>query len=211
MFRVKTDLATKTSYAELTPTTDESPLYSSLLSGSAFLPAISVVLSAAMSSASMYSQDSWKSPSVPVFEVDTRRMAIATSPTVQWSDIAEEKDSDIGFTLKPPSLHSVSTPPQDVSFSMVKVDDDIVSHCKSAVVPSLANNDVHESIRSLVDVGSLRSLGKRLTKIKPQSKKIDRNSPKHSRSSKAFRKVMNRLSFLPSKRELAQLRRTDSV
>jgi len=212
MFRVRTDLATKTSYAELTPT-DESPaLYS--LPGSAVLPAISAVVSTAMSSASVYSQDSWKtaSPSVSVVEVDLRRMTVATatSPSVQWSDIAE-KDRDIGFTLKSPSVASISTPPQDAPFSMAKEDNDTVPQFKSDVVPSLANNAVREWRRSLVDVGSLRPLGKRFTKIESWSKKMDRRSPKHSRSSKAFRKVMDRLSFNPSKRELAQLRRTDAT
>jgi len=205
MFRVKTDLA---SYAELTPTDDSPALYSCAL-----LTAISVVISTAMSPASVYSQDSWKtpSPSVSVFEVDPSRMAIATSPSVQWSDMAEE-DSDKRFTLKSPSVPSVFTPPQNVSFSMVKEDNDTVSHSNSDVVPSLANNAVHESIRSLVDVGSPEPFGKGFTKIKSQSsKKIDQQSPKHSRSSKAFRKVMNRLSFLPSKRELAQLRNPDAV
>ena len=170
------------------------------------MPTFSAVISTAMSSASVYSQDSWKSasPSISVVEVDPRRMTIATTPTVQWSDIAEE-DGDKGFTWKSPSVHSVSTPPQDVPFFMVKEDNDTVSHSKSDVIPALANNAVRESIRSLVDVGSPRSLGKRLSKILSQSKKMDQHSPKHSRSSKAFRKVMNRLSFLPSKRELAQL------
>jgi len=211
MFRVKTDLATKSSYAELTPA-DESPALYSLLSGGAGLTAISAVISTAMSSASMYSQESWKTASRSVFvvKVDTRRMAIVGTPLVQWSDIAEE-DSDIGFTLISPSLPSVSTPPQDVSFSMVKEDNDAVSHSKSVDVPSLANNVVRESIRSLEDVGSPRPLGKRLAKFKSKSKTIDQHSPKHSRSSKAFRKVMDRLSFLPSKRELAQLRRSDAV
>lgn len=98
-------------------------------------------------------------------------------------------------------MPSVSTPPQDVSFSAVNV-----SQSKSDFVPPLANNAVRESIRNFVDVGSPRPLGKRFTVIKSQIKKIDQrrlHSPKHSRSSKAFRKVMNRLSFLPSKRELA--------
>jgi len=201
MFRVKTELATKTSYAELTPT-DES-LYS--LPGSAALTATSAVIYTAMTSGSVYSQDSWKtaSPSVSVYVVDHRQ---ATSPTVQWSDIAEEV-SDKGFSSKSPSMPSVSTPPQDVSFPMVM--DDTVSHSKSDFVPSLANNAVRESIRSHDvdhDVGLPRPLGKRLTKmftkiIKPQSNKkieqhsLELHSPKHSRSPKTFRKVVNRLSF----------------
>jgi hypothetical protein len=174
---------------------DESPAIYSLFGSAVLTP---------MTSASMYSQDSWKTASPCAVEVDPRRMAIATSPSIQGFNIAEE-DSDKGFTLKSPSVLSVCTPPQDVSFSMVKEDNDTVSHSESDVVPSLANNVVRGSIRGLVDVGLPRPLGKRLTKIKSQSKKIDQHSPKHSRSSKAFRKVMNRLSFLPSKRELAQL------
>jgi len=205
MFRVKTDLATKTSYAEMT-ITDESPaLYT--LSGSAVLTAISAI-STSMSSASMYSQESWKtpSPSVSVFvvEVDT---AISTSPTetaVQLSHLEEEEeeDSDWGFTSKSPSVFTL---PQDVLFPMVKEDNDTVSHSKSDVVvlSSLTNNAVRNSVRSLVDVGSLRTLRKRFSKIKSRSNKLSPN--KQSGSSKAIRKVMNRLSFLPSNRELAQL------
>jgi len=196
MFRVKTDLATKASYAELTPT-DESPaLYT--LSGCAVLTAISVK-STAMSSPSMYSQDSWKtaSPSVLVVEVGP---AIPSSPTdtVQLSYI--EEDSVKGFTSKSPSVPSVFTSPRDVSFATVKEENDTLSHWKYDVAPSLANNAVGNSVRSLVDVGSLRTLGKRLSK-KSQRKKIDQHNPKHSRSSKAIRKVMDRLSFRPSKRE----------
>lgn len=153
------------------------------------------VNSSAMTSASMYSQDSWKtaSPPVSVFVVEVNP-AITTSPadTVQLSHI-EEKDSDKEFTSKSPSVRSVLTPPRDISFSS-----------KSDDVPSLANNAFRNSVRSLVDVGSLRTLGKRLSKVKPQSKKIDQRSPKDSKSSKSIRKVMNRLSFLPSKREFAQ-------
>jgi len=206
MFRVKTDLHTKTSYAELSHT-DESPALFTV-SGCAVLTAISVD-SSAMTSASMYSQDSWKtaSPSVSVFVVEVDP-ANATSPadTVQLS-LIEQEDNDKGFTSKSPSVPFVFTPPRDVSFSMVKVDSDTESHSKSDDVPSLANNAVRNSVRSLVDVGSLRTLRKRLSKIKPQSKKTDsgQHSPKVSRSSKSIRKVMNRLSFLPSKRELAQL------
>jgi len=203
MFRVKTDLATKTTYAELSNTDESSTLYS--LSGCAALTAISVN-SSAMTSASMYSQDSWKtpSPSVSVFVVEVNP-TISTSPadTVQLSHI--EKDSDKGFTSKSPSILSVLTPPRDISFSMVKEDNDTEYHSKSDDVPSLANNAFRNSVRSLVDVGSLRTLRKRLSKVKPQSKKIDQLSPKDKRSSKSIRKVMNRLSFLPSKRELAQL------
>ena len=165
------------------------------------------MISTAMSSASVYSQDSWKtaSPSVSAFVVGVDP-AISTSPTntVHLSHIVEEEDSNSnkGFTSKSPSVVSDFTPPRDVSFSMVR---DTVSHSKSYVAHPLANNAVHESVGSVVDVGTLRTLGKRLSNIKSQRKKIDQQSPRHSRSSKVIRKVMNRLSFLPSKRKLAQL------
>jgi hypothetical protein len=150
----------------------------------------------------MYSQDSWKtpSPSVSVFVVEVDP-AIETSPTdtVQLSHMKE--DSDKGFTSRSPSVPSVLTTPQDVSFPMVNEDNDTGSHSKSDDVPSLTNKAARNSVRSLVDVGSLRTLGRRLSKIKSQNKKVHQDSPpKHSRSSKAIRKVMNRLSFLPSKR-----------
>jgi hypothetical protein len=199
MFRVKTDLATKTSYAELTD--ESSALY--FLSGCSVLTANSMK-STALSSASMYSQDSWKtaSPSVSVFVVEVEP-TIETSPTDTVKLSHMEEDSDEAFTSKSPSIPSVLTTPQDVSFPMVNEDNDTGSHSKSDdVSPSLTNKAVR-----LVDVGSLRTLGRRFSKIKSQNKKVvDQDGhPKHSRSSKAIRKVMNRLSFLPSKREPAQL------
>jgi len=200
MFRIKTDLATKTSYAEMT-STDESPALYTLVSGCAVLTAIS-----AMSSASMYSQDSWKTPSSPVFVVEVEvDAATATSPTETVQLSRSEKDSDKGFTSMSPSIPPVFTIPRDVLFPMVKEENDTVSRLKPDVVPSLANTAVRNSLGSLADVGSLRTLGKRFSKIKSRSKKIEQHNSKQSRSSKAIRKVMNRLSFLPSKRELAQL------
>ena len=172
-----------------------------------------------MSSASMYSQDSWKtaSPSVSVFVVEVDPTT-ASSPadTVQLSSCIEEdhRDSEKGFitSKSQSSVTSILTTPRErdvSSLSKVKEDNDTrSSHSKSDddVLPLLANKPVRNSVRNLVDVGSLRTLGRRLSKIKLQSSKVDQdNKTKHSRSSKAIRKVMNRLSFLPSKREPAQL------
>ena len=137
--------------------------------GLAVLTAISMI-STLMSSASLYSQDSWKtaSPSTSAFMVGVN-LAISTSPTntIHLSHIVEEEDSNSnkGFTLKSPSVVSDFTPPWDVSFSMVM---DTVSHSKSYVVCPLANNAVHESVGSVVDVGMLRTLRKRLSNIKSQ-------------------------------------------
>ncbi|KAF8799778.1 hypothetical protein BYT27DRAFT_7263638 [Phlegmacium glaucopus] len=221
MFRVKTDLATKASYAELTPM--ESPALFSLsenaLIVSAVLTAVSISIATAMSSASVYSQDSWKSPItpfVPLVKVDPRRMAIAFSPSVQWSDMAEE-DSGKEPTVKTPLVCSPFIPQQpDVSFSEVKEDNDtrIYSDSVPDVVLTLSNDDsdaVIESIRSFLDIGSPSPVEKRYTMIRSKTKKIDGQSSKRSKPSKAFRKVMAHLSFQPSKRELAQLQRATTI
>ena len=170
-------------------------------SGCTVLTAFSVE-SPAMSSASMYSQDSWKtaSPSVPAFVVEANQASPADTVQLTSSHI-EEEDSDKGFTSKSPSAPTVFTPPLNVLFPVFKGDNDTEPHSKFDDVPPLANNAIRNSVRNL---GSLRTLGKRLS-IKPKNKKIDQHSSKLSKSSKSIRKVMNRLSFLPSKRELAQL------
>jgi len=186
MFRVKTDLATKANYAELTPTEELPALYSLSQSAqlvSAVLTAISAVISAAMSSASAYSQDSWKgeSPFVP------RGMAIAFSPSGQ------EVDHDKEFTVKTPS---VSHPVED---------SDSEAHSQPDPIPSLAIDVVHESLE-VSGVGSPT-----WTLVEKRYTMMEQQTPKRSRSSKAFRKVMAHLSFQPSKRQLAQLRRADIV
>jgi len=207
MFRVKTDLAAKANHAELTPTKGSPALYT--LSGtpqiiSAVLTAISTAIWTAMSSASVYSQDSWKtaSPSIPVVEVDPRKMTVAFSPSVESSDIVEGDDDK-------ESILVLSASPLDVSFHMIDELNDTGYHSKLDAMPSLANNAVRESVSSLLDVRSPSPFGKMLSKIKSKSEKIDQHGPKRSISSKPFRKVMARLSFQPSKRELANLQRAD--
>jgi len=153
----------------------------------------------------VYSQDSWKtaSPFVPVVEVNPSQMPIPFIPGVQCSNIAEG-DNDKEFTTPSISVLSVSTPPPDVSFFKADEVNDTESHLKPDVMPSLANTAVRESVRSLLDIGSPSSFRKILTKMKSKN-------PKPSRSSKPFRKAMARLSFQPSKWELAHLERADPV
>jgi len=192
MFRLNTDLGRN---PELTPALH-------ILSGTPQL--VSEVLTPP-SPASVYSQDSWRtaSPSVPVVEVDPSQMPIPFTPGVQCSDIAEG-DNGKESTTKSISVLSVSTPPPDESFFKVDEVNDTESHFKPDVMPSLANTAVRQSVRSLLDIGSPSPFGKILTKMKSKS-------PKRSRSSKSFRKAMARLSFQPSKWELAHLERADPV
>jgi len=174
----------------------------------------------ARSSASMYSQDSWKtnieSPFVCLVKVNPRRMAIAFSPSIQWSDIANmaEEYDDKEPTVKTPLVSSPSPPfiPQpDVSCSEIR-DNDTNTHPKPDVVPTLASDADRESVGSFLDAGLPSLVEKMHTKIKSKSKKMnEQQSPKRSRSTKAFRKVMAHLTAQPPKRETAQLQRADTV
>lgn len=199
-FRLEAGLATKMSYAELTYTEDSPALYTvSPQIVSAVLTVIPSPVSTPTSSASMYSQDSWNpvSPSVPVVKVDPMKMA--TGPSVKLSDLPEA-DIDKEFTTK--FTPSIFTPPPDVSFSMVNKVNDTDSHSIPDAIPSLANTPIR---RSIIDAWSPSPFGKSLRKIRSKRKDIDHQSSKRAKASKAFRKVVARLSFQPSKRELAQL------
>lgn len=212
MFRVKTDFATKTSYAELTPM-EESPALYSLSESAQIVSAVLTAMLTAMSSASVYSQDSWKSessssssPFFPVVKVDPRRMAIAFSPSVQWqwADMAAEGDSDQHLRMESPLVCSTTFISQpDVSSSEVNEVNDTKAHSEADVVPSIAVHD--ESVGSFLDIGTPSRVQKRLTKVK--SKSMRRESAKRPKS--AFQKVM--FLFQPSKRELAQLGKADAI
>lgn len=180
---------------------------------SGVLTAMTAVVLTPMSSASVYSQESWKtlSPCAPVDKVDQRPIANTISPSVQWSDGAEG-DSDKGFTVKPSLLVRFAALPQlDAAFSEVEEHNDTENQSKPSVVSSSASDVIHESVGSPLDVCSSNPFDKKHTKIKLTNTKIDQQNPKRSLSSKAFRKITARLSFQSSKLKLAQLRRADSV
>jgi len=118
LFRVQTDMAvtTKTNYGELTPTEESPALYTLTPSASAKLMSAALSVLSAMSSASVYSQDSWRPGSafVPVVSIDPRRHAIAFSPNMQWSHISEGSDGDSDSRASNSSTGSslvVRTPP----------------------------------------------------------------------------------------------------
>jgi hypothetical protein len=135
-------------------------------------------------------------------------MGITFSPSVQWSDIVD-RVGDKEFMVKTPLTQSIFISQPDASLSEVKEYNGTKNRSEPDVVPSLVSDAARESVRSLLDVGSQSSFEKKHTKIKSERK--GQRSPKRSRYSTAIRKVMGHLSFQPSKRELAQLRRPDAV
>lgn len=188
-------------YQKLTPTEESPALYSE---SAQIVSAVMTAMLTAMSSASVYSQDSWKteSPFVPVVKVDPRRMAIAFSPSLQWSDMAEGP-SDKKLRVESPSVHPTLIPQPEVSFSEAKEDNDTKIH---NVVPLVASDAVGKSVRGLLDVGSPVLVKKRHTKLL-KSRNIDEQGAKRPKS--AFHKVM--VLFQPSKREPTQVGKANGV
>ncbi|KAF8954896.1 hypothetical protein BDZ97DRAFT_1927632 [Flammula alnicola] len=200
LFRIKADLATKTNYGQLTPTTDESESESPglfALTASAQILSAALSVMSAMSSASVYSQDSWKgnSPCVHVVQVDTRRHAIAFSPSVQWSDLSEEDDLEEPVVEEP--LHSAHT--SEGPTISIKQDSSL-----SSATPLVEDSvQRHDTVNSGADT---QESEKNATKLKKKS--TENASKRISKHSKAFGKVMSRISLQPSKKELAEKRRT---
>ena len=170
---------------KLTPTEESPALYSE---SAQIVSAVMTAMLTAMSSASMYSQDSWKteSPFVPVVKVDPRRMATAFSPSVHWSDMAEGP-SDKKLGVESPLVHPTLIP-------QVKEDNDTKIH---NVMPLVASDAVGKPVRGLLDVGSPVLVKKRHTKLL-KSRNIDEPAAKRPKS--VFHKVM--VLFQPSKRDI---------
>ncbi|KAF8157062.1 hypothetical protein B0H34DRAFT_711953 [Crassisporium funariophilum] len=209
MFRVKTDLAAKTSYAELSPSEESPALYTLTATASAQL--ISAALTA-MSSASVYSQDSWKPNSafVPLVVVDTRRHAIAFSPSVQWSDMSEEDASSGKYSLVISPPQSASVP--QISVFMVNTDDQRGGSASETT--SMHSLSLQHKVGPSMEDGLRTRLEKKQENgnSKLRKKTVADEGPKRaSKSSKAFGRVISHLSLQPSKKELAQLRKATAA
>jgi hypothetical protein len=198
LFRVKADLATKTNYGELSPT-EESPGLFLLSANTASAKIISAALSV-LSAASVYSQESWKGDSSPFGSllaprpnVDTRRHAIAFSPSVQWEDLSEE-DSDKESVVKTPLQSSSSA-----EASIVLPKDDARHSTELITIPSVEAEIL--APKTSVDVQAPLTLGDLKGGPAGKLKKGDTNSKHLSMHSKAFGKVMSHLSMQPSKKD----------
>jgi hypothetical protein len=205
LFRVKADLAQKTSYGELSPT-EESPRLFLLSASTASARIISAALSA-MSAASVYSQDSWKGESspfgpilVPQRNVDTRRHAIAFSPSVQWQDLSDE-DSDRDSGVQTP-LQSASS--ADASIVLPK--EDARSSTELAPIPyfeaEIPSPKPSAEVQLPLKLEDLE--GGPAGKVNRKKRVEDTNNKRLSKHSKAFGKVISHLSLQPSKKVTAK-------
>ncbi|KAF9041454.1 hypothetical protein BJ165DRAFT_1530174 [Panaeolus papilionaceus] len=95
LFRIQSDLVHKLTYGELTPA-EESAFFA--MTPSARILSSAIMGKTPMSSASVYSQDSWKPPTSGILMTpyllgseDARRRAVVFSPSLQWSDLRSAK------------------------------------------------------------------------------------------------------------------------
>ena len=134
--------------------------------------------SSAISTSSIYSQDSWRSPPPPV-NTDVRRYAMALSPSVEWEERKSDEDS---LTLMTPIQ---SSHPIDLA--------------ETTTSPSSSNVPTPEdSEDSLAREYSKWKEAKEREGNRKKLKKVHPSTPKRaSRSSKAFSKVLARLSIQP--------------
>ena len=136
--------------------------------------------SSAISTSSIYSQDSWRSPPPPV-NTDVRRYAMALSPSVEWEERKSDEDS---LTLTTPIQ---SSHPIDLAGTT------------TTTSPSNSNIPMPEdSEDSLAREYSKWKEAKEREGNRKKLKKVHPSTPKRaSRSSKAFSKVLARLSIQP--------------
>ncbi|KAF8908593.1 hypothetical protein CPB84DRAFT_166987 [Gymnopilus junonius] len=224
LFRVKADLATKTNYEELTPTEESPGLF--LLSGNVTPSPSARIISAALSAlstASVYSQDSWDGEKSPFGAIlvppqpqphsqqylnvrpDTRRHAIALSPGVQWEDLLEEDESHIGVpdvALNTP-LPQSPTPPEHGNPAP---DHNAIE----ASLPLESGVEVFPMSKAVVDIPVIKlevlgggpAAGKLQKKKRSPSEDMNDTTTKRvSKHAKAFGKVIGHLSLQPSSRK----------
>ncbi|PPR04268.1 hypothetical protein CVT26_004058 [Gymnopilus dilepis] len=176
---------------------------------------ISAALSA-LSTASVYSQDSWqgdKSPFAPILvpppqlqaqqylsvRADTRRHAIALSPSVQWENLLEDaEDGLFEVALNTPLPQSAAHVEHDKAAP--DSNPTKVAHSPTTSVASESLPDI--PVIKLEDLSGGPAVGK-LHKKKPSPSEDmgEKASKRVSKHARAFGKVMGHLSLQPSKRD----------
>ena len=182
---------------------------------------ISAALSA-LSTASVYSQDSWqgdKSPFAPILvpppaqlqaqqflsvHADTRRHAIALSPSVQWENLLEEDGDGKGLfevALNTPLPQS----PTHVEHDKAAPDANFteVTHSHSSPTTPVAPDLLPDiPVIKLEDLSGGPAVGKLHKKKRSPSEDVsEKGSKRVSKHAKAFGKVMGHLSLQPSKKD----------
>ncbi|KJA26972.1 hypothetical protein HYPSUDRAFT_198742 [Hypholoma sublateritium FD-334 SS-4] len=218
LFRVKADLSTRTNYGQLTPTTDESDIASPglfALTASARVRSALLTAASALSAASVYSQDSWQgphSPSIPRTSEgpamgDTRRHAIAFSPSVQLADLLDAVPSDsavresqlFDVPLTAASAAAAAGVPPEAPTTLTAMRGTLapllqLPAAMHVAMPRAANLN---AMMPAMDGGKLK-------------KKREDLAPRSAKAS-TFSKVISRISLQPSKREVAAAERRQTT
>lgn len=164
-----------------------------------------------MSAASVYSQESWKgnhSPFVPLLKpVDTRRHAIAFSPSVQWSDLSDAHDQEESVQEHELVEVPLSSAPLDGGVSHKEAKEEFryavpMPLPMDLIVPPTMVVSIPEAVQVDEKAGA---------KLKKKKKATEDASSRISKHSKAFGKVMGRISLQPSKKELLAVERRQTA
>ncbi|KAF9482734.1 hypothetical protein BDN70DRAFT_874755 [Pholiota conissans] len=214
LFRVKADLATKTHYSQLTPTSDETTLSDNspglfTFTASAHIISAALTVASMMSAASAYSQESWKGPQTPFVsapmlgKVDTRRHAIAFSPSVQWSDL-----SDVQDPIESAREHELVEVPLR-SASAVSPKETL--ECTEPVPMPSPVDLINPPTVTVPEPETVHDDLKAATKLKKKKRATEDTASLISKHSKAFGKVMSRISLQPSKKEISAVQRRQTA
>ena len=161
-----------------------------------------------MSSGSVYSQESYRSPFVPVVNSDTRRQAVVFSASLQWTDLSDE-EVDMPVEVEAP-LRSASI--VEV-FPAVSKEDSPASLGSDVYSPNSKERSADDSVNLEVDTSAKSNITQATsaTKLKKKRSTEDASTPKRtSKHAKAFGKIMRRISLQPSKKELSEKRQADA-
>lgn len=166
----------------------------------------------AKSSGSVYSQDSYRSPFVPVLDVDTRRQAVVFSASLQWTDLSDE-GVDLAVAVKDPlrPASMVELPPvASKEYSPPTLGSDVSILPLPSAEAFSADNRSESQARKSTKLDTARETSS--TKLK-ENKTIEEvsNSKRISKHSKAFGKFMSRMSLQPSKKELSEKRQANAL
>lgn len=142
-------------------------------------------MSSAISTSSVYSQDSWRSPPPPVI-TDVRRYAMAFSPSVEWEEQKSDEDS---LTSTTPIQSSHPIDPAGTATSPSSSD---------LPTPEDSEDSLAREYNKWKEAKEREANKKKLKKVHPTPPK------RASRSSKAFSKVLARLSIQPSAKRAAK-------
>ena len=168
---------------------------------------ISAALSAmsAKSSGSAYSQESYRSPFVPVVNVDTRRQAVVFSASLQWTDLSDEgveTTVEVEEPLQSASIVEVSSVVSKEDLPVSLGSDISTLHLLNDMEPS-ADNGIKSQVA--MSTKSNTTWEASATKLKKKRSTEDASTSKRvSKHSKAFGKIMGRISLQPPKKELSE-------